>query len=330
MNTRTLSRVGCILLLIVLGPAIALGQGVARGRPFATAHVGWTAIQALPFTASNSGGYYLSSNLSHSGAGAAITLAGENVTLDLNGFTLTGGGIGSGVETTITCVTARVMGGTIRTFAKGVHSTTGWLEADRLVLDACVDGIDIATGSVRRVVARNSTQEGVTVNLGVVRESLATGNNFWGIGVNSGLVRDCVALGNNFYGFLLLRALGVRLSASANNEEGFVATASVLRGCQSTANDIGFSLRGGSDVAECAANANASVGINLPTLDSGTVVRNCASYGGAFWLAGSRYLAVGNSAYTFAFGSTPNNVFGPIVGQPEIATSTNPHANYIH
>lgn len=47
-------------------------------------------ITSLPYTISSPGFYYLGSNLTSSGSGAAITIAANNVTLDLMGFTLTG------------------------------------------------------------------------------------------------------------------------------------------------------------------------------------------------------------------------------------------------
>lgn len=327
MNTRILSRLWFALLAVALWPAMASGQGVVAGRPFASARVGWTPIHTLPFTASSSGGYYLSTHLTYAGAGAAITLAGENVTLDLNGFSLTGSGVGNGVETTPTCVTARVMGGTIRTFATGVRSATGWLEADRLVLDTCTNGIDIETGSVRRVVARNSLDGGVTVDFGLVRDSLATGNDFWGIGVEGGLVRDCVATGNNFHGVILSRAIGVRLSATSNNDTGVLASHTVLRDSTAVANDSGFVLTGRVYAADCVAHEHSSLGFALSTVDSRSVVRDCESQSG-LGVFGTGYLCVRNSANSFAM--TPGNLFGSIVSFSTIASSTNPHANYIH
>src|SRR6478735_9662548 len=45
-----------------------------------------TPISALPFTISTSGSYYLTGNLTATADGDAITVSGDNVTIDLNGF----------------------------------------------------------------------------------------------------------------------------------------------------------------------------------------------------------------------------------------------------
>src|SRR4051794_17038646 len=54
-----------------------------------------TPISALPFTISTPGSYYLTGNLTATADGSAITVSADNVTIDLNGFTLAGGGTGS-------------------------------------------------------------------------------------------------------------------------------------------------------------------------------------------------------------------------------------------
>ena len=54
-----------------------------------------TPISALPFAITQPGSYYLTGNLTMTTAAVGITISTlESVTLDLNGFTLDGGGIG--------------------------------------------------------------------------------------------------------------------------------------------------------------------------------------------------------------------------------------------
>lgn len=55
-----------------------------------------TPISALPYTISNPGSYYLTKNLNGGVNGNGIEIASGNVTLDLNGFTLSGAGGGGG------------------------------------------------------------------------------------------------------------------------------------------------------------------------------------------------------------------------------------------
>src|SRR6476619_6633553 len=53
-----------------------------------------TAITSLPITISNPGSYYLTGNVTATADGTAITIAADNVTIDLNTFTLSGGNTG--------------------------------------------------------------------------------------------------------------------------------------------------------------------------------------------------------------------------------------------
>src|SRR2546421_208449 len=50
---------------------------------------------ALPYTISQAGSYYLTANMTAAGATAGIIIAADDVTLNLNGFALTGGSSGS-------------------------------------------------------------------------------------------------------------------------------------------------------------------------------------------------------------------------------------------
>lgn len=67
------------------------------GAPAATTKVeARTAIESTPYTISTSGSYYLTKNLTHTNLLAdGISITADNVTLDLNGFTLTGPDSGS-------------------------------------------------------------------------------------------------------------------------------------------------------------------------------------------------------------------------------------------
>lgn len=53
-----------------------------------------TPISAVPYTITEPGSYYLTGNMTMVAQGNAITIDADNVTLDLNGFTLDGAGIG--------------------------------------------------------------------------------------------------------------------------------------------------------------------------------------------------------------------------------------------
>ena len=86
-----------------------------------------TKITSLPFTISYPGFYFLGGNLTYSGtSGGAITIAADNVTLDLMGFSLTGPGASS--STIGVSMSGRtgveVRNGTVSGFATGVYENS--------------------------------------------------------------------------------------------------------------------------------------------------------------------------------------------------------------
>ena len=83
INTVLLSGA---LLLIICPPAMSNFYVVAGSRGIGTK------IQSLPYTISNPGFYYIAKNLSCAAGNHGITIAADNVTIDLMGFTLTGPG----------------------------------------------------------------------------------------------------------------------------------------------------------------------------------------------------------------------------------------------
>ena len=82
-----------------------------------------TPIAALPFTISASGSYYVTGNLTAAGAASGITIATNDVTLDLGGFALTGGGSGTtGRAIDVTGLLRRniyIRNGTVRGWSNG-------------------------------------------------------------------------------------------------------------------------------------------------------------------------------------------------------------------
>jgi hypothetical protein len=74
-----------------------------------------TPITSLPFSISTSGSYYLQGNLQHTGSGNAITVSANDVTIDLNGFTLASapGASGSAVNINFDAANVTVKNGTI-------------------------------------------------------------------------------------------------------------------------------------------------------------------------------------------------------------------------
>ena len=93
MKARTITPVLTVALLLVTGYAAAQGSLTPPGAPGATMKTlqqvePRTPISSAPYTISQPGSYYLTTNLTSTHHGVVITASG--VTLDLMGFTLSG------------------------------------------------------------------------------------------------------------------------------------------------------------------------------------------------------------------------------------------------
>jgi parallel beta-helix repeat protein len=140
----------------------------------------------MPLTISYPGSYYLAENIQTSGGG--ITVQADYVTIDLMGFTLSGGtglGIdGSGNErTTIRNGTVQFWSGTgIRLGGKAVLS-------DLIVFNNMGSGIDVGIDSrVTDCTVTNNTVHGIIVRVGSIVRNCAASNNLQnGIWVTSSL-----------------------------------------------------------------------------------------------------------------------------------------------
>jgi hypothetical protein len=128
----------------------------APGTPPIGAFDGRTPISTGPVTISNPGSYVLTANLSASGT--VITIASDDVTLDLNGFTVTSlsillGAITlSGIRDNITIRNGNIVGGSAG--ISGVSALTNALFEDVCVMNGRVGGINLQSSNSRSCVAR--------------------------------------------------------------------------------------------------------------------------------------------------------------------------------
>ena len=153
-----------------------------------------TPISALPFTINAAGSYYLTGNLSVT-SGSAITISVDDVTLDLNGFTLSSTAspasgtailIPSGSKANITIRNGQIRGTT--TFSGGIFTTGGFQHgvraftasanirvADLKVSGMSLTGINLPAGPHTYAVERCTVDicSGVGIAASQVRDSLA-------------------------------------------------------------------------------------------------------------------------------------------------------------
>ena len=145
-----------------------------------------TPISSLPFTITTSGSYYLTGNLSPGVNQNGIIVAADNVTIDLNGFTLFGGGGGSGGRQ-IWSSTARqnvvIRDGTLRNWP---GSGVNFYDSGSVL--TTVENIQSISNGFTGIAVKNGSH---------VKDCLTVGNGIRGILVdNDTLVEHCKASGN--------------------------------------------------------------------------------------------------------------------------------------
>lgn len=187
-----------ILLLIAGGAAISMAQGplTPTAGPSETMRSldqiePRTPIDSLPHTIDESGSYFIANNLSVSGT--AILVTADNVSLDLQGFTIEGDGTGTGIQIeSADGVTVR--NGTIRNFDRGLlaeNSSYGRF-LDLVVADNVNEGLHLRALSgasnghfVERLRASDNGGRGVVLEAD--SGGIASGNQLIGIhSINSG------------------------------------------------------------------------------------------------------------------------------------------------
>jgi parallel beta-helix repeat protein len=190
------------LLVLMTGAVIAILATRANGGPLdptgAPASTGKTQILSLPFTVASSGSYILNSNLAGLGGSDGITVAADDVTIDLNGFTLVGtGGVGTGILNS-SGKNLALRNGTIRDWGSGGVFSNG--------LNTTLDGLRISHSGL--TAGANGVY--LTGDSGLVTNCVISGSGGSGgsaLVVYYGNVSDCVVNGNT-------GAIGIRVSAS--------------------------------------------------------------------------------------------------------------------
>ncbi len=255
------------------------------------------------FRITQSGSYYLTGNVvCDSPKMMGIEIAAQNVTLDLNGFTVlcTAPGPFSGIRSTAFAISITIMNGSVQGFGgDGIALTGGVADGLRVVgvhtRDNVGHGIFIEkTALVEGCTAVTNGLNGIWVTeMGTIRscQSLGNGQNgivagvVTGVGSNS-VVEGCSSVGNGDNGFSLLAGASVtNCVASANGFNGFAQLGhGVFIGCASKDNlGSGFQayaqsvLDSGCVFSQCESSRNQQHGIQVTSLDgvSPATVERC-------------------------------------------------------
>ncbi len=254
------------------------------------------------FLITQPGSYYLTTNVVGISGENGINISANNVTLDLNGFTVQGiSGAWSGVYihagwTNITVRNGNISGwGAGATTYSGVECYANNVVLERLNVSANHYGILASNldSSVRDCTCYNSASNGIYVL--------------------TGAVSDCVALNNANYGIEVVNNCTVKDCTSDNNYAGIyvVGSDSLITGNTCSGNsDAGITIAGTQNRVDAnIVGANAVYGILDLTSSSGnSIIRNSAPGNGLNY-----YNTSGNSDY------------GPIQTP---STATSPWANF--
>lgn len=151
-----------------------------------------TSTTTFPITISASGSYVLTTDLTVTSTTVnAITISADDVTLDLNGHTISGPGSGSGSGVrAYDQLHITVQNGAVRDF--------GWMGVS-------IDQTNYHAGGhiIRNICARNNVQGGIHVTSGLVVDCTAVNNGSSGISCVKGIVRSCVAHENDSLGMFI-------------------------------------------------------------------------------------------------------------------------------
>lgn len=257
------------LLLRVLVSGLCLGPTISL-----LAQDPRTPISSLPYKIIAPGSYYLTGNLTATGSGAGITISADNVTLDLYGFTLTGGGSGSvaGIKVPAGQKNIFIRNGIVR----------GW-----------------SNGGINASNANNSVIQGIRLSN---NSAPSTFFNIAGLSIGNGsTVKDCfVANNSNSSGISVGNACSVSNCVARANSDG--AGIRVMDSCYvvgniSDSNGTGITMGSGNRIDSNSCTSNASAGILIPSnVTNNLVIRNSARDNNPNYniAAGNRYGTIFN------------------------------------
>ena len=291
------------LLILLFMPAVVSAQGslTPPGPPAPTLKTlqqvePRTPIESLPFSITAGGSYYLTTNLTAGGAFSGITISAGNVTLDLNGFTLTGAaGASNGIVISAGASNIVVRQGTVRGWPqKGIDANLGQFCRFESLVVSHNGGIGLDTGNnatVQNVHTLNNNGTGIQAgnsvsiahslahtNLGSgiiagfnasVHQSRAYGNGGRGMSIRfNSVLADAVAIGNVSDGIRVERQTKLlNCTASNNDSHGIVLGEPevLVESCMAHDNQlVGIqSTSGAHTIRHCSINANFSHGIDV-------------------------------------------------------------------
>jgi len=233
-----------------------------------------TPISALPYNITMQGSYYLTANLTANGSGEGITISADNVTLDLDGFALIGGGSGqvAGIMVAGTHKNIHIKNGTVR----------GWTNGG-------VNAASAVNSVIQSLRVSNNSSPSTFFNIAAlcigsqstVKECFVTQNTFCqGIAAgHASLVSACVVSGNS-------NAAGIKAGDDC-----------YILGNVSDSNGNGITMGSGNRIESNSCTANVSAGLLVPSgATNNVLIRNTARSNNPNYniATGNRYGTIAN------------------------------------
>ena len=184
------------------------------------------AAGGFPYKITQPGSYKLTGNLTVPGNADGIQIMAGSVTLDLNGFSITGPVTCSGGQTgsAITCTGTAEVG--ITNYAGPAANIT----LKNGTVQGFWIGISLAGGTVVEIQATGNQVNGMTVNNAILVRCNASLNGGSGVAASYSTVSDSNAYGNNGDGFSLLFSVLNHSAATSNHDCSVVAGRTGLLG----------------------------------------------------------------------------------------------------
>jgi len=215
------------------------------------------------FIITNSGSYYLTTNLVGVSGQNGIEILTNNVTLDLNGFALQGvSGSSSGIDIPNSQTNITVRNGTISSWG-----SSGVMSLSLSSLNQVFERLNVSANG----------QYGLMLAGGGVQRDCNCGNNLWdGIHVGSGTVSGCMADNNGGNGIYVGSGTVSGCTADNNGSDGIYVGSGTVSGCMADNNGIYGIYVGSGTVSGCFVQNNAWCGIYVIGSGSAVIGNNCS------------------------------------------------------
>lgn len=261
------------------------------------------------FKITQSGSYYLASNLAGEAAKKGIEIlvgTGAQVTLDLGGFTLNGTGATSTQPAIFidgSNASVVIRNGNIRAWRGGItHSIGGRVQVEDVHAYACTaNSFDLRRATVLRCTAEEGTSAGFFIDGGVLIDCQARSMTGTGFTINNASIicRGCISSGNAGGGYNLGQGVAENCTAEGNTGAGF-SSPGTLTNCTSISNGTGIVCSPVATVRGCTVVSNDTEGIRVSgssRIEGNSVVAN-GTYG--IRVIGNRNTIIANTVASSA------------------------------